>query len=265
MSLEPYKVYAIKYATLQKQASENFIGGVGGGDLHEGPMPMDYFVWLAQNATNTWVIDTGFNADMALKRGRDFLRCPGEGLRLLGVNPETVSNVIVTHLHYDHIGNFQLFPQARFHLQEAEMAYATGRHMGNSFLSGAYEVDDVVGMVRRVYEGRVEFHKGDTQLAEGLSVHWVGGHTLGLQVVRVWTQKGWLVLASDASHYSANMKTGRPFPIVASIPQMVSGWQRIRELADKAELIIPGHDPQVMQQFPVAGDGLDGIAVRLDC
>lgn len=257
---EPFKVYAIRYATLEKRASENFIGG----DPHDGPMPMDYFVWVAISASATWVIDTGFNAAMAQKRGRQFLRCPAEGLKLLGVDAATVKNLIITHLHYDHIGNFDLFPQARFHMQDSEMAYATGRYMGNGFFSGAYEVDEVVAMVRNVYAGRVSFYDGDVELAPNISLHHVGGHTKGLQVVRLWTESGWLVLASDASHYAANMNENRPFPIVVDIGQMVDGWEKLRSLVDDPARIIPGHDPLVMQQYHAPDAALEGILVRLD-
>lgn len=256
---EAYKVYAIRYATLHKRAGENFIGG----DPHDGPMPMDYFVWVAISASRTWVIDTGFNAAMARKRGRQFLRCPTEGLRLLGVDAASVEDVIVTHLHYDHIGNFELFPKARFHLQDAEMAYATGRYMGNPFFAGAFEEEEVVGMVRRVFAGRVCFHDGDVQLADNISLHLIGGHTKGLQVVRLWTARGWLLLASDASHYAANMAQGRPFPIVIDIGAMVDGWTRMRALVDDPALIIPGHDPVVMQQFAAPAPELDGVVVQL--
>ncbi len=257
--LEPFSVYAIRYATLHKRASENFVGG----DLHDGPMPMDYFVWAAVSKSKTWIIDTGFNAAMAKQREREFLRCPTEGLKLLGIDAKKVDDVIVTHLHYDHIGNFDLFPNARFHLQDSEMAYATGRHMSNAFLAGAYEVEEVVGIVRKVYAGRVEFHEGDVQLAPNLSLHHIGGHTKGLQAVRVWTKKGWLVLASDASHYYANMNEGRPFPVVLDIGQMVDGWKKLQMLADAPDLIIPGHDPAVMKKFPVASSKTKGIAVKL--
>lgn len=257
---EPFKVYAIRYATVARHASENFIGG----DPHERGMDMDYFVWVAISAGKTWVIDTGFNRAAAQRRKRQFLRCPTEGLKLLGVDAAKVDDVIVTHLHYDHIGNFDLFPNARFHLQDAEMAYATGRYMGKPFFSGAYEVDEVVAMVRNVYAGRVRFHAGDVQLAPNLSLHLIGGHTRGLQAVRVWTAKGWLVLASDASHYLANMNEGRPFPIVADVTAMADGWEKLRSLTDDPSRIIPGHDPEVMRHFPAPSQAMQGIVVRLD-
>jgi glyoxylase-like metal-dependent hydrolase (beta-lactamase superfamily II) len=257
---EPYEVYAIRYATVARKSAENFIGG----DPHESGDRMDYFVWLARNGTRTFVIDTGFNEAAAKRRKRDFLRSPAEGLGLLGVDAATVADVIVTHLHYDHIGNFDLFPKAQFHLQDREMAYATGRYMATEFFSYAYELDEIVAMVRNVYAGRVTFHDGDAELAPGLTVHHVGGHTLGLQVVRVWTKLGWLVLASDASHYYRNMDEGRPFPVVANIPQMVDGWKRMRELADHPNYIVAGHDPDVMKRYKAPSAELEGIAVRLD-
>ncbi|HTQ99514.1 MAG TPA: N-acyl homoserine lactonase family protein [Candidatus Acidoferrum sp.] len=258
--LQPFKVYAIRYATVARHTSENFIGG----DPHERGMDMDYFVWAAVSADKTWVIDTGFNAAAAKRRQRQFLRCPAETLKLLGIDAATVQDVIVTHLHYDHIGNFDQFPAARFHLQDAEMAYATGRYMGRQYFSAAYELDEVVAMVRNVYAGRVVFHSGDVQLASNISLHLIGGHTKGLQVVRLWTDNGWLVLASDASHYLANMHEGRPFPIVADVTAMADGWDRLRTLVDDPARIIPGHDPEVMRHFRAPSPNLEGIVARLD-
>ena len=259
-ALEPFEVYAIRYARVDRMASENFLGG----DPHEAGMPMDYFVWLARSESKTWVIDTGFNQQAANKRKREFLRSPAEGLKLLGVDAGQAEDVIITHMHYDHIGNFGLFPKAQFHLQDSEMDYATGRYMATPFFSHAFEVDEVVAMVRNVYKGRVSFYDGDVELAPNISLHHVGGHTKGLQVVRLWTRSGWLVLASDASHYAANMNEGRPFPIVVDVAQMIDGWDKIRTLVDDPSRIIPGHDPQVMNLFPAPAPELEGIAVRLD-
>ncbi len=259
-ALEPFEVFAIRYARVERKTSENFIGG----DPHEAGMPMDYFVWLARSKSKTWVIDTGFNQQAADKRQREFLRSPAEGLKLLGVDAALAEDVIITHMHYDHIGNFDLFPKAQFHLQDSEMDYATGRYMATPFFSHAFEVDEVVAMVRNVYKGRVSFYDGDAELAPNISLHHVGGHTKGLQVVRLWTRSGWLVLASDASHYAANMNERRPFPIVVDVAQMIDGWDKIRTLVDDPARIIPGHDPEVMNLFPAPSPALEGIAVRLD-
>jgi glyoxylase-like metal-dependent hydrolase (beta-lactamase superfamily II) len=255
-----FEVYAIRYATVARRSAENFIGG----DPHEAGDRMDYFVWLARNASRTFVIDTGFNEAAAIRRCREFLHSPVAGLTLLGVDAGKVDDVVITHLHYDHVGNFDLFHRARFHLQERELAYATGRCMAIDYFSHAYEPDEVVSMVRNVYAGRVEFHDGDSEIAPGFSVHYIGGHTKGLQSVRIWTRVGWLVLTSDASHYYANMQEHRLFPIVADITQMVDGWRRLRELASRPENIVPGHDPLVMRRYRAPEPALEGMVVRLD-
>jgi glyoxylase-like metal-dependent hydrolase (beta-lactamase superfamily II) len=255
-----YEVYAIKYAHHARRASENFIGG----DPHDGPMPLDYFVWLIRGGGRDIVVDTGFSAAMAKKRGRDHIRCPTEGLRTLQCDSSKVRDVVITHLHYDHVGNFDLFPNATLHLQDLEMRYATGRHMLHECFHGAYEVEDVVGMVRAVYGKRVRFHDGDAHLVDGVSLHLVGGHTMGLQAVRVNTRGGWLVLASDASHFYANMDDTRPFPIVYSVGDMVAGYDRLRALAASPAHVVPGHDPQVMRRYPAPSKELEGIVVRLD-
>lgn len=260
MSGPQYEVYAIKYAHHARRRSENFIGG----DPHDGPMPLDYFVWLIRGEGREIVVDTGFSAPMAAKRQRDHIRCPTEGLSLLDIDSKTIKDVVVTHLHYDHIGNFDLFPAATFHLQDLEMNYATGRHMGKPVFSGAYELEDVIGMVRRVYAGRVRFHDGDAEIAPGISVHLIGGHTMGLQVVRVATRRGWVVVASDASHFYANMEQVRPFPIVYSVADMVQGYDRLRALAESPAHIIPGHDPLVLERYPAPSKALQGIVARLD-
>jgi len=258
--MTPNEVYAVKYAHHARRAAENFIGG----DPHDGPMPLDYFVWLIRGGGREIVVDTGFSAAMAAKRGREHLRCPTEGLALLGVDPKKIKDVVITHLHYDHVGNFDLFPAATLHLQELEMRYATGRYMCQDCFRGAFEVEDVAGMVRQVYAGRVRFHDGDAELFPGVSLHLIGGHTMGLQVVRVSTRRGWLVLASDASHFYANMEQARPFPIVWSVADMVDGYAKLRALADSPAHIIPGHDPLVLERYPAPSRELEGIVVRLD-
>jgi glyoxylase-like metal-dependent hydrolase (beta-lactamase superfamily II) len=260
MTATAYEIYAIKYAHHERSASQNFLGG----DPHDGPMPLDYFVWLIRGKGRDLLVDTGFNAAAAARRQRQLLRPVEQALSLMGVEPGAVRDVVITHLHYDHVGNFDLFPRATFHLQDLEMQFATGRCMCHEPMRHAFDVEDVVGMVRSVYAGRVRFHAGDAQLAPGISVHLIGGHTMGLQVVRVATRRGHVVLASDASHYYANMGEGRPFPIVYNVADMMEGWGKLLALADSAAHVIPGHDPLVLERYPAPSKELQGIVVRLD-
>jgi glyoxylase-like metal-dependent hydrolase (beta-lactamase superfamily II) len=261
MSEPLHEIYAIRYAHhAERRSNEVFLGG----DPHDRAMPLDYFVWAIRGPSGSWVVDTGFSRERAVERQRTFLRCPGEGLRAIGIEPAEVPNVIITHMHYDHAGNHHLFPNAVFHLQDTEMAYATGRHMCHDALRFGYEAADVAEMVRRLYAGRVRYHDGDDVLAPGLSVHRIGGHTNGQQSVRVMTRRGWMVLASDAAHFYDNFLQNRPFAYIFHVGDTLAGFQKLRRLADAEELVIPGHDPLVMQRHPPAGPGLEGIAIRLD-
>ncbi|GAA4344404.1 N-acyl homoserine lactonase family protein [Pigmentiphaga soli] len=258
--LETYRIYAIKYAYHNRKAADNFIGG----DPHDVPMPLDYFVWAVVGESRTFVVDTGFDDEQAQKRGRVITHSVEEGLRAIGIETDKVEDIILTHMHYDHAGNRHLFPRARYHLQDREMAYCTGRCMCHGALNHPFEAKDVAEMVHKVFAGRAEFHDGDEQIAPGLSVHLVGGHTNGLQIVRVHSQRGWVVLASDASHLYANMEQHRPFPAVYNVGDMLEGYRKAYSLADSPQHVIPGHDPAVLKRFPPAGPEFKDWIVRLD-
>jgi glyoxylase-like metal-dependent hydrolase (beta-lactamase superfamily II) len=254
-----HQVYAVKYAERDGRRAEHFLGG----DPDDASMPMDYFVWVVAGPERTWVVDTGFGPEDAALRNRRLLRSTTAALATVGVDAATVTDVILTHLHYDHAGGVGELPAARFHVQDRELAYVTGRHMAHPALNHAFTVDHIGALVRLVHEGRVVFHDGDAELAPGLSVHLVGGHTDGLQVVRVWTESGWLVLASDATHYYENLESGRPFPILFDVGAVLEGFTTLRRLASSDDAIVPGHDPKVFERHPPAGEGLEGVAVRL--
>jgi glyoxylase-like metal-dependent hydrolase (beta-lactamase superfamily II) len=182
----------------------------------------------------------------------------------LGIRPDEVTDVILTHLHYDHVGNLNRFPGARFHLQERELAYATGKYMRHPFLSHSFEVDDVVGVVRLNYRGRVVFYDGDADLAPGVRLHLATGHSAGLQFVSVETERGRVVLASDVTHYYENMDSGRPYTTTFHVGDTLESYEKLRAIAASADHIVPGHDPLVMQLYPAPRPDLEGIAVRLD-
>ena len=257
-----WDLYAVKYATMAERTRyHNFIGA----DPHDQtPMPLDYFVWAAVSSEQTIVIDTGFDAPEAAARGRTLLRCVTEGLAMIDIDAASVADVIVTHLHYDHVGGHAEFPVAKFHLQESEMQYATGVHMCTHALNHPYTVGLITDMVHNVYDGRVTFYDGAAQIAPGITVHHVGGHTMGLQFVRVLTRRGWVVVASDTSHFYENMEAIAPFPIVYNVGDMVRGYAALRAQADSEAHIVPGHDPLVLDRYPAPDPRLEGVVVRLD-
>ncbi len=258
--LAEYELFAIRYARRDAMRRDHFIMG----DAHDAPMPMDYFVWAAVSPERSVIIDTGFTSETAAKRGREFLRCPVQSLELIGLDPEKIRDVIITHLHYDHVGNFQRFGNARFHLQEKEILFAVGRHMRHPLLQHSYEVEDIVALVRANYARRVTLYGGPAEIAPGITIHPVGGHTPGVQFVHVHTRRGWVVVASDVTHYYENMERGRPFPAAINIPDMLEAFEKLVEAAPTRNHIILGHDPLVMRRYPPAAAKLEGIVVRLD-
>lgn len=261
--MDEYEIYAIRYARHDRRAADNFVGRPPNVDPHDS-MPLDYFVWVIKGRTRSFVIDTGFGPAQAQRRNREWLRSPAEGLNAIGIAPDSVQDVIITHMHYDHAGGLDLFPNARFHLQEKEMAFCTGRCMCHPEQSLAFSADDVGLMVHRVFDGRVMFHDGASEIAPGVSLHLIGGHTMGLQSVRVMTRRGPVVLASDAAHLYAHLEYDAAYPVVYNIGDMLHGHSVLRGLAPSDNHIIPGHDPLVARRYPAAKAGLEGIVMRLD-
>jgi glyoxylase-like metal-dependent hydrolase (beta-lactamase superfamily II) len=248
-----YEVFALQYAQSMRPRSDYFMGA----DPHDGPEPIYYYVWLIRNEERTILVDTGFNAERAKTRRRDFQRCPIAALSNLGVAPEDIDTVVITHLHYDHAGNMDLLPNARFILQESEIHFATGRNMRHWLMRAPFELSDVQLMVALNYGGRVDFSDGDSQLAPGVHLYHVPGHTHGLQAVTVETKMGRLCLASDAAHFYDNIRLGQPFPIVSDVGKMLDSQERVVKLAGGTDMLIPGHDPAVTKRFHhISGDEL---------
>ena len=261
MSSDTYEILALKYAEFTKRKRfESFIAA----DDHDSPHPIDYFVWVVRNSQRTIVVDTGFDAAEGAKRGRKVDLSPAAALEQVGVAAGTVDQVVVTHLHYDHAGTLDAFPKARFHLQEAEMAYATGPCMCHNHLRYPFTADHVCEMVKNVYSGRVIFQDGDGEVAPGITVHKIGGHSRGLQCVRVATTSGPVVLASDAAHFYENFEKGKVFPITIDIADVLDGYTRLVQLAGSAQRVVPGHDPLVLKRYPALNSATQGIVHRLD-
>jgi len=253
-----WEVHAIKYADRNERTrADSFIFD----DNHDAPHAMDYFIWVLRSGDEVILVDTGYDQTEAASRDRPIRRDPREALAPLGLAAEDITTLIVTHLHYDHAGGLHLFPNATIHLQAAEMAFATGPCMCHDTLRMPFTADHICEAVKRVYSGRCVFHDGDGQVADGVTVHCLGGHSRGLQAVRVRTDAGWLCLASDAAHYYENFLAEKPFPIVVDLQNMLDGFGKLHELASAPELIVPGHDPLVGKLFPQ--DKADFI-VRLD-
>lgn len=254
------RLYALKYAEREARRSEHFIGG----DTRDEAMNMDYFVWVAVSDTMTLLIDTGFSAETAARKKRKFLRCPIESLRLIGIDPETVTNVVTTHLHYDHAGNTGLLPSATFHLQQRELQFVVGPDMRYRYFAAGYEVDDLTAMMRLNFARRLALYDGPFTLTPGIEVGVAPGHSVGLQYLRIHTARGWVTLAGDVTSFFDNMRRHRPFVAAVDISQMLRSYDIVRATVPSLDFLIPGHDPLVMSSYPAASPELAGIVARLD-
>jgi len=258
MSTSTWEVFALRYATIPRRRLENFIVH----DLHDQATQMDYYVWFIKNDRETILIDTGFDQKAADERKRNLLRCPIASIQEAGIQLQDIKDTIITHAHYDHAGNTALLKKSRFHIQEREMSYATGPEMRHAFCRHAYDPHDVCELVYANFEDRVGFHNGAYELRQGIEVHWVGGHTRGLQIVRVHTKRGWIVLASDAAHYLENFTNRSPFPIVTDVGDMLKGYELIDSLAESHQHVIAGHDPLTMSTYQRVGrDDLEIVSL----
>lgn len=247
------RIDAIRYARHERAAVNNFVRPV---DDHDLPMPLDYFVWAIHRETGPPVIvDTGFGEDAAAARGRTITRSVNDGLRVAGIDHLLVEDVILTHLHYDHAGSLGTFPNAKFHIQDAEMAFATSRHVCDREVRAPFDGEPVAQLVRKLYADHVVFHAGDEEFAPGITLRLAHGHTAGLMVVCCETARGTVVLASDAAHLYANITRKIPFPIFVDEADYARAQERVMKLAGGSlDHVIPGHDPLVLACFPAEND-----------
>ena len=248
-SLPEYRLYAIHYASSSgdRPARHNFMMQA---DLHDLPMPLDFFVWVAIGAGRVIMIDTGSEKHICEARGTKYLRCPTEGLAALSYTAEDVTDVIVTHMHWDHLGHLELFANARIYVHPQEMAYATGCAMCHERLRRPYDVTQVCSLIVALYGDRVSFTEGTTDIAPGIQLGHVGGHAPGQLVVQVQTRRGKVVVASDAMHFFANSILNNPYPIVVDVQKYLDGLLLVEKLAESPDHVIPGHDPLVKDMYP---------------
>lgn len=254
-----YRVFAIRYAHREAAAHEHFYRA----DACDSSMPMSYYVWLIVSDDGAIVVDTGFTRQTAEERGRDYIASPLDTMRRLGVDPDEVHQLVLTHFHFDHTGHAQDFPSAQIVVQEQEMRFWFGPNAGLGEYPSLAKADDLSGLVAANLNGRLRWVNGEADLVPGVSVHLVAGHTPGSQVVRVMTNQGPVVLAGDASHFYANLEQNKPYAIVHTLPEMYAAFITLRKLAGPREIIIPGHDPEVMVRFPAPSPELEGVVVQI--
>jgi glyoxylase-like metal-dependent hydrolase (beta-lactamase superfamily II) len=251
-----YEVAALRYGTRSTRKSECYYRWASYGEA-DAEIGMDYFFWVLRNGDSTIVVDTGFHPDSGARRGRTTVCPPVEALRRIGVEPETVPTVILTHLHYDHTGNLEWFPDAELVVQRSELEFWSGPEARHEQFAPLIEPEEI----ERIAAGRLRLIDGDAEIAPGIQAICVGGHSPGQTVLVVETPSGTAVIASDAVHYYEELELERPFEIMVDLRAMYSAYAIVRELASRpGAALLVGHDPEVMNRFPVLEAGL-GVRV----
>lgn len=250
-----YQVYALKYGERDTTACQFFYREAS----HE-PITLHFYVWLILGGPEPVLVDTGFREDDAAARGIRNYVSPAAMVGRLGVKPETIPIALISHLHWDHWAGHTLFPNAEFWIQKEEVAFWTGAVARYDVYKALANAPALGSLVTLSYANRVRLVEGEREIFPGLRVHWVGGHTAGLQIVSVETARGRVVLTSDASHFFRNVERYQPVQIITSLPQMLAAFDTIHALAGSEKLIVAGHDPEVAGRFTIVEPGIVRIA-----
>jgi glyoxylase-like metal-dependent hydrolase (beta-lactamase superfamily II) len=262
MTKGTYEVFAVRYATRRTSKRECFL------NFHiynepDADLVMDYFVWVVRNDERTVVVDTGFSPEIGARRLRTVLQDPVIGLRSVGVDAATVSQIVLTHAHYDHAGNLRQFASSEVIMATREFEFWTGPFGTRTQFVHHTEAADIDHLEALRHDSRLCLVAGIHALAPGIDTIEVGGHTPGQLVIRVASATGPVVLASDAMHYYEEIERDRPFAIVTDLEAMYRSFDLLREMeSEPGCLLVAGHDPAVMTRFP-AVPGQEGLAVRV--
>ena len=259
-----YEVLAVRYGVWQTRRSESFYRyGSYGEDDRE--LQMDYYFWIVRNSDTTILVDTGYDPKAIKTRsGRVCLIPPVEALGELGIDVGSVSRVIVSHFHYDHIGNVSSFPEARITLQLRELEFWTGPHGKHRAVASSTEAEEIEYLELAISQGRVDCIDGDAVVAPGVSAQLVGGHCPGQQIVVIDGARP-IVLASDALHLYEEMERNMPFEVIANLTDMYNTYAVLRRFeAEQGAIVVAGHDPMVMERFESIAAGGGSLAVRVE-
>jgi len=248
-----YEIYAIRYATLKDFS----VAGLVAGADKSRKMDIAMMVWLIRGEGHNILFDSGFYREQYMRQWHptDYER-PSDAVQRVGLKSEDITDVVISHIHWDHADGFDLFPKAKVWIQKDELEYYAGEAWQGHRRTAA-DPETIVGLVRLNIEGRVALVHGDSQqILPGITAYIGGKHTYQSQFLGVNTIGGTVVLASDNMYLWENLEKHAPIAQTLDADSNLRAQDRMKQLAASTKLIIPGHDPAVMKNFPEVAPGV---------
>ena len=249
-----YDVYAVRFATLANFPVASLVAGAD----RARRMDIAMMIWVLKgNDGRVALVDSGFHREQYFRQFtvRDYVK-PSDAIAPLGLKPTDVTDILLTHMHWDHAGGIDLFPSARVWIQKDEYDYYTGEAWQSPRTHGGIDAEDVMEIVKRNTQGKVSFVRGDDDTSlSGITFGIGGKHTWQSQFVTAQTTRDrTVVLASDNMYLYENLDAHKPVAQTLDAVSNLRTQDRMRGLASEPRLVIPGHDPAVFDRFPRVSD-----------
>jgi glyoxylase-like metal-dependent hydrolase (beta-lactamase superfamily II) len=240
---DEYEVLIARHGTRTGTRGEAFLNYELYGEP-DAPLTTDYYLWIIRNSARTIIVDTGFDAAAATRRGRVVVNSPADLLKRVGIDPGAGHPVIITHAHWDHVGNLDLFPASQFWIARAESSFWSSPVSRMRMIAHFTEERELDQLAQLGREGRLTLFDDRADIAPGVAVLRVGGHTSGQSMVTVRTSAGVVLLASDVVHFDEELRDERPFISVTDLPAMYEGYWTVKQLLETGaiDIVVTGHD-----------------------
>lgn len=247
-----YSIDAIRYATVPKFPLDGLVMGAP----KDQTIDIAMVFWLIRGGGRTILFDTGAHRQHWIDEFHmtDFLS-PDQALAQAGVPPSSVTDLIISHAHWDHMGGIDLFPNASIWIQKDEYSYYTGAAWQPGGKHGGIDPEDALELVRRNTRGKLHLVDGDdVEILPGIRAFTGGHHTFASQYIRVDGDPPF-VLASDNAYLYDNLRSHRASATFdPSFEQAnIAAQSRMIELAGSSDRVVPGHDPAIFTKFPSRG------------
>jgi glyoxylase-like metal-dependent hydrolase (beta-lactamase superfamily II) len=251
---DEYQVYALKYLAGGKGPAKNGVVGANPKDS----IDVTFMVWLlkGENGRNI-LVDAGY-LDTVKIRWKGYIR-PDSLLERINVYPSDITDVIMTHPHYDHIGGINLFPKAIVWMQKDDFDYFVGEAWHDKETSKYYRKNDVRNIIEINLQGRLKLVKGDDiEIMPGIRVYIGSKHSFENMylLVNSNSKTNKILIASDAIWFYYQLDNLLPATLCLDPVAYVAALKRMKTLVSNPDLIIPGHDNLVFSKFPKVAEGV---------